>query len=369
METLRVELDARAYPIHVGAGILGDAGLYRPHLRGGAAAIITNGIVGPLYLPEVRAALAGAGAGRALEVLVEDGEAAKSWASLGAVLDALLAARLARDGLIVALGGGVIGDLAGFAAAIYQRGIAFVQVPTTLLAQVDSSVGGKTAVNHARGKNMIGAFHQPAAVIADVATLSSLPDRELRAGIAEVIKHGFALDAELVDWLEQNMEALLARDARALAHAVRRSCELKAGVVAADEREAGARALLNFGHTFGHAIEAGTGYGAWLHGEAVAAGMVMAADLSVRAGLLAAADAERLRRLVARAGLPVVGPAFGADRYLELMAGDKKSAGGRLRYVLLTAVGRAELRADVDSATVRSAISANESTRAAAAAH
>ena len=369
METLRVDLGARAYPIHIGAGMLGDERLYRPHLRGGGVAIVTNGVVGPLYLAPVQAALSRAGAARATEVVVEDGERAKSWSSLEGVFDALLGMRLGRDGLIVALGGGVVGDLAGFAAAIFQRGIPFVQVPTTLLAQVDSAVGGKTAVNHARGKNMIGAFHQPAAVIADVATLTSLPDRELRAGIAEVIKHGFALDAALVAWLEQSMEALLARDARALSHAVRRSCELKARIVAADEREAGARALLNFGHTFGHAIEAGAGYGSWLHGEAVAAGMVMAAELSVRVGLLTDADAGRLRRLVARAGLPVAGPALGPDRYLELMAGDKKSAGGRPRYVLLTAVGRAELRSDVDPAQARAAIAANESARPAAAAH
>ncbi|MGH8686993.1 MAG: 3-dehydroquinate synthase [Burkholderiales bacterium] len=369
METLRVDLGARGYPIHVGTGILADERLYRPHLRGGGIAIVTNAAVGGLYLAQVQAALARAGAARALEVMVEDGERAKSWSSLEAVFDALLGARLGRDGLIVALGGGVVGDLAGFAAATYQRGIPFVQVPTTLLAQVDSSVGGKTAVNHARGKNMIGAFHQPAAVVADVETLSSLPERELRAGIAEVIKHGFALDAALVAWLEQHMEALLARDARALSHVVVRSCELKAQVVAADEREGGARALLNFGHTFGHAIEAGAGYGAWLHGEAVAAGMVMAAELSVRAGLLAETDAGRLRRLISRAGLPVAGPALGPDRYLELMAGDKKAAGGHVRYVLLTAVGRAELRADVDPALARSAIAANESARPAAAAY
>jgi 3-dehydroquinate synthase len=243
-----------------------------------------------------------------------------------------------------------------------------VQVPTTLLAQVDSSVGGKTAVNHPRGKNMIGAFHQPAAVIADVGTLATLPDRELRAGIAEVIKHGFALDAALVAWLEGNMERLLARDAAALAHVVRRSCELKAQVVADDERESGARALLNFGHTFGHAIEVGAGYGVWLHGEAVAAGMVMAAELSVRAGLLPAADAVRVRRLVQLAGLPATGPALSPERYLELMAGDKKAAGGRARYVVLQAVGSAALRDDIDEPAVRDAIAAGvQGTPAAAA--
>ena len=356
METLRVALGERAYPIHIGAGALDDAQLYRPHLAAGRVAVVTNAVVAPLYLQRVKSALAHAGAREILEVLVEDGEQAKSWAALERVFDALLGARLGRDGVIVALGGGVVGDLAGFAAAVYQRGIAYLQLPTTLLAQVDSSVGGKTAVNHARGKNMLGAFHQPRAVIADVGTLATLPPRELRAGIAEVIKHGFALDAALVAWLEANMERLLAREAPALAYAVRRSCELKAEVVAADEREAGRRALLNFGHTFGHAIEAGSGYGAWLHGEAVAAGMLMAAGLSVRAGLLAEADAQRLRRLVALAGLPVEGPALSPERYLELMAGDKKSAGGKIRFVLLEAVGRAVLRGDCDEQDVRAAI-------------
>ena len=356
METLRVALGARAYPIHIGAGALDAAELYRPHLGAGRIAVVTNAVVAPLYLRRVKAALAQAGARDVLEVLVEDGEQAKSWAALERVFDALLAARMGRDGVIVALGGGVVGDLAGFAAAVYQRGIPFIQVPTTLLAQVDSSVGGKTAVNHARGKNMLGAFHQPSAVIADVGALATLPPRELQAGIAEVIKHGFALDAALVAWLEGNMERLLAREAAALAHAVRRSCELKAEIVAADEREAGRRVLLNFGHTFGHAIEAASGYGAWLHGEAVAAGMVMAGELSVRAGLLAAADAQRLRRLVARAGLPVSGPALSAERYLELMAGDKKSAAGRIRFVLLEAVGRAVLRGEWDEQDVRAAI-------------
>jgi 3-dehydroquinate synthase len=328
---------------------------------------VTDRVVAPLYLERVRAALARAGAGAPVEVLVEDGERAKSWTTLERVFDALLGARLGRDSVIVALGGGVIGDLAGFAAAVYQRGIGYLQVPTTLLAQVDSSVGGKTAVNHARGKNMLGAFHQPRAVIADVAALATLPGRQLRAGIAEVIKHGFALDAALVEWLEGNIERLLACDAQALTHAVRRSCELKAGVVAADEREGGARALLNFGHTFGHAIEAGTGYGTWLHGEAVAAGMVMAAELSALAGGLTAADAARVSALVHRAGLPVAGPALAPERYLELMAGDKKAAGGRARYVLLQAVGRAMLRDDVEENLVRAAIAAGTATSIAAA--
>lgn len=367
METVRVDLGSRGYPIHIGAQVMDAEALYRPHLGAGRVAVVTDEVVAPLYLPRVRAALLRAGSAAPIEVLVEDGERAKSWATLERVFDALLGARLGRDGLIVALGGGVIGDLAGFAAAIYQRGIAYLQVPTTLLAQVDSSVGGKTAVNHARGKNMLGAFHQPRAVIADVAALGTLPGRELRAGIAEVIKHGFALDAALVAWLEGNMERLLACDAGALTHAVRRSCELKAGVVAADEREGGARALLNFGHTFGHAIETGAGYGTWLHGEAVAAGMVMAAELSVLAGTLAAADVMRLRALVQRAALPAMGPALAPERYLELMAGDKKAVGGRVRYVLLQAVGRAMLRDDIDDSLVRAAIAAGTAAPAATA--
>jgi 3-dehydroquinate synthase len=367
METVRVELGARAYPIHIGAGALDLESLYRPHLPGGRVAIVSNAVVAPLYLARVEAALARAGAQSVVEVRVEDGEQAKSWSALEHVFDRMLGARVGRDGLVVALGGGVIGDLAGFAAAVYQRGIGFLQVPTTLLAQVDSSVGGKTAVNHPRGKNMIGAFHQPLAVIADTQTLSSLPDRELRAGLAEVIKHGFALDAELATWLEEHVGQVLARDARALAHVVRRSCELKARVVAADEREAGARALLNFGHTFAHAIEAGAGYGAWLHGEAVAAGMLMAAELSVRAGLLGSADAERLRSVVRRAGLPLAGPALSPERYLELMSSDKKAAGGRPRYVVLQGIGRAALRDDLHEADVRAAIAAHTATPAAAA--
>lgn len=354
MESLRVALRERSYPIHIGAGILADPSRYAA-CAGRAVAVVTNPVVAPLYLARVRAALEAAGA-RVVPVSVEDGEQAKRWQVLEQVFDALLGARLGRDGAIVALGGGVIGDLAGFAAAVYQRGIDFLQVPTTLLAQVDSSVGGKTAINHARGKNMIGAFHQPRAVIADIATLDTLPDRELRAGLAEVIKHGAALDAAFLEWLEKNMEALLARERPALVHAVRRSCELKAAIVADDERESGARALLNFGHTFGHAIETATGYGSWLHGEAVAAGMVMAARLSVRAGLLASRDAERLARLIARAGLPLAAPGMAAGRWLELMALDKKSTRGAMRFVLLEGLGKAALKQDVDERLVREVV-------------
>jgi 3-dehydroquinate synthase len=352
MESLRVTLGSRSYPIHIGAGILGDPALYAPWVKGGAA-IVTNALVAPLYLERVRQALGGA---RVTEVIVPDGEQAKDWPTLERVFDALLAARCGRDTLLVALGGGVVGDLAGFAAAVYQRGIDFVQVPTTLLAQVDSSVGGKTAINHARGKNMIGAFHQPRAVIADLDVLDTLPDRELRAGVAEVIKHGLALDAPFFEWLEQNVERLLARDRQALAHAVRRSCELKAGIVAADEREAGVRALLNLGHTFGHAIEAGTGYGNWLHGEAVAAGMVMAAELSLRLRQIGKDDVARIRALIERAGLPVKAPPLAAEDLLALMAVDKKAAGGELRFVLLQSIGRAALRGGVEPRAVREVV-------------
>jgi 3-dehydroquinate synthase len=357
MESLSVALGERSYPIHLGAELLWRESLYRPHLAGGIAAIVTNTVVGPLYLAKVRQAIEAAGA-RVVEITVEDGEQAKGWQTAERVFDALLDARCGRDTLIVALGGGVIGDLAGFVAAVYQRGVAYLQVPTTLLAQVDSSVGGKTAINHPRGKNMIGAFHQPLAVIADVATLDTLPDRQLRAGVAEVIKHGAALDRTFFEWLEGHIEKLLARDRAALSYAVRKSCELKAAIVAQDERESGPRALLNFGHTFGHAIEAGTGYGAWLHGEAVATGMVMAAELSTRMGTLTPAELGRLRSLVARARLPVKSDAVPVERMLELMRLDKKTARGDMRFVLLQGLGQAVLRGGVGPVDLRSALDA-----------
>jgi len=353
VESLRVALAERSYPINIGAGLIDRADLYP--LRG-TAAIVTNDVVAPLYLARVRKAVEAAGA-RVVDVTVPDGEQAKGFETLNRVFDRLLTSRLGRDAVIVALGGGVVGDLAGFAAATYQRGIDFIQVPTTLLAQVDSSVGGKTAINHPLGKNMIGAFDQPRAVISDVQTLDTLPDRELRAGLAEVIKHGVALDAAFVEWLERNMDKLLARDRDALIYAVRRSCELKAAIVAADERESSVRAYLNYGHTFGHAIEAATGFGPWLHGEAVASGMVIAAELSVRAQLLKPADAARIRALVARAGLPVRPPALAADRWHELMSHDKKAAAGRTRFILLEALGRAR-QMPVEPALVEAAIGA-----------
>jgi shikimate kinase/3-dehydroquinate synthase len=279
-------------------------------------------------------------AGREVHAIVlPDGEAYKNWASLMQVFDALLAAKCDRKTTLVALGGGVIGDLTGFAAASYMRGVPFVQIPTTLLAQVDSSVGGKTGLNHPLGKNMIGAFYQPRAVLADTAALGTLPERELSAGLAEVIKHGAIIDATFFDWIEDNIGALMAREPQALAHAISRSCEIKADVVRQDEREGGLRAILNFGHTFGHAIEAGLGYGHWLHGEAVGCGMVMAADLSHRAGLVDFATATRMRALVAAAGLPTDAPDLGTERWLELMEVDKKNEGGAIKFILMKPLG------------------------------
>jgi len=357
MQTVRVALGPRSYPIHIGSGLARRADLIVPALPQRRAAIVTNTTVARLHLEPLAAALAAAGVA-CVRIVVPDGEDHKDWATLDTVFDALLEHRCDRQTAVIALGGGVIGDLAGFAAATYQRGVPFVQVPTTLLAQVDSSVGGKTAINHPRGKNMVGAFHQPLVVVADMDTLATLPDRELRAGLAEVIKHGAIRDAALFAWLEVNMERLLARDPEALAHVVKRSVEIKAEVVATDERESGERVLLNFGHTFGHAIEAGVGYGSWLHGEAVGAGMAMAADLSARVGLLDGASVDRLRRLLERAGLPVAGPRLDADRYVELMAVDKKARAGRTPFILLERLGTAVIRSDVAPEAVRATLDA-----------
>ena len=343
---LTVELGPRSYPIFIGAGLVGDPECYRPYIAGRQVLLVSNETVAPLYLEAVEGALAGLDCHR---VILPDGEQYKDLGTLNHIFDTLLAERLGRDVTLVALGGGVVGDMAGFAAACYQRGVDFLQVPTTLLAQVDSSVGGKTGVNHPLGKNMIGAFHQPRAVIADTDTLRTLPDRELAAGLAEVVKYGLIRDAAFFDWLEANREPLLARDAETLAEAIERSCRNKAEVVAADEREAGQRALLNLGHTFGHAIEAGLGYGTWLHGEAVAVGMVLAAELSVRLGWLAAGDAERTRVLLTGLGLPVEPPPeLTTARWLTLMAVDKKVLAGRSRLVLLRGIGDAVVTADFD---------------------
>ena len=337
---LVVGLGDRSYPIHIGAGLLDREDLLSPHVKGRRAFVVTNPTVAPLYAERVEASLARAGAA-ATRIEIADGEAHKDWRTLDAVYTSLLSAGADRRSVIVALGGGVVGDLAGFAAATYQRGIDFIQVPTTLLAQVDSSVGGKTGINHPLGKNMVGAFHQPLAVIADTATLSSLPAREFAAGLAEVVKYGAIRDGAFFDWLEARMEGLVERDAAALAHAIRRSCEVKAEIVALDERESGPRALLNLGHTFGHAIETLEGYGRWLHGEAVAVGMVLAARFSERQRGLAPGSADRLARLLARAGLPVAPPLLPPARWLEAMGRDKKNEGGRITLVLMEAIGRA----------------------------
>ncbi|NNG23947.1 bifunctional shikimate kinase/3-dehydroquinate synthase AroKB [Telluria aromaticivorans] len=336
--TLNVDLGERSYPIAIGRDLLGDAALLTRHIDSGKVAIVTNTVVAPLYLAKVAGALRAAGRD-VVEIVLPDGEEYKTWQSLNLVYDALLANRCDRKTTLVALGGGVIGDLTGFAASSYMRGVPFVQVPTTLLSQVDSSVGGKTGINHPLGKNMIGAFYQPRAVIADTATLDTLPARELSAGLAEVIKHGAILDAAYFEWIEQNIGRLVAREPEAMAYAIARSCEIKAEVVRKDEREGGLRAVLNFGHTFGHAIESGLGYGNWLHGEAVGCGMVMAADLSARLGLVDAATVERLRALVAAAGLPTRAPDLGLERWIELMAVDKKNEGGAIRFILLKPLG------------------------------
>jgi 3-dehydroquinate synthase len=338
-----IDLGPRSYAIDIGSGRLGDAQAWSGLPAASSAMVVTNSTVGPLYGAQLQAALRPHYAA-VHEVVLPDGEDHKDWQTLNLIFDALLANACDRRTVVFALGGGVVGDMAGFAAASYMRGVPFVQVPTTLLAQVDSSVGGKTAINHPLGKNMVGAFYQPLRVVCDLDTLKTLPARELAAGLAEVIKYGPIADLEFLDWIEGNLAALLAREPQALAHAVRRSCEIKAQVVGQDEREAGLRAILNFGHTFGHAIEAGLGYGKWLHGEAVGCGMAMALQLSHRLGLIDAAFAERVTALIQRAGLPVRGPALGADRYLELMRVDKKAEGGQIRFVVIEQPGRAGVR-------------------------
>jgi 3-dehydroquinate synthase len=343
MQQLEVKIGKRAYPVLVGPGLLGSSELLARHAGAPKFLVVTDDVVGPLWVPRLEQGLAG----RPFEVCtLPGGEEQKTLANVAIIIDALVAARLNRDGMVLALGGGVIGDVAGFAAASYQRGIGIVQLPTTLLAMVDSSVGGKTGVNHPGGKNLIGAFHQPSAVIADTDTLSTLPDRQLRAGLTEVVKAALVADAAFFAWLEANLGRILGRDAAALEESIRRACAIKAAIVAEDEREQGRRALLNLGHTFGHAIEAGAGYGRALHGEAVAAGLVLAAELSARAGGLPGADALRVRELLSAAGLPVDPPRLGRARMLELMSMDKKVKGGAIRLVLLDGIGRATVTAD-----------------------
>ncbi len=352
MQTLTVNLGERSYPIHIGAGLLDRADLILPRLAQPRVAIVTNTTVGPLYLGRLTATLKNAGV-EVLPIVLPDGEVYKNWETLNLIFDALLSHRAERKTTLIALGGGVIGDLTGFAAASYQRGVPFIQAPTTLLAQVDSSVGGKTGINHPLGKNMIGAFYQPRLVLADTATLNTLPARELSAGLAEVIKYGLIRDRSFLEWLEANMDKLVARDPAALAYAIHRSCENKAEVVAADEREAGSRALLNLGHTFGHAIEAGMGYGVWLHGEGVAAGTMLAADLSRRMGNITQTEVERIARLFKRAGLPTVAPSLGVEAYLNYMAVDKKVEAGRMRFVLFRTLGECYVAADAPDDLLR----------------
>jgi 3-dehydroquinate synthase len=353
---LTVALADRSYPILIGPGLLDARSTLDERIPGRDLVLISNSIVAPLYAERFKASLPGR---RFVEVVLPDGEQHKSLATASRVFDVLVANRVARDAVIVALGGGVVGDLAGFVAACYQRGIALVQVPTTLLAQVDSSVGGKTAVNHPGAKNMIGAFHQPAAVLADTDTLQTLAPRELRAGLAEIIKYGLIQDAAFFAWLEDNLGALLERSAPALTHAIHRSCQIKAEMVGRDEREHGERALLNLGHTFGHAIESATGYVDWLHGEAVGTGMLIAADMSARMQVIEPQVVERLRRLLERAGLPVEAPRIGAARALDYMKVDKKVQSGRIRLILLQRLGQAVITGDYPDDALQSTLSAH----------
>ena len=356
MRTLHVELGERSYPIYIGQGLLGRAELLKQHMAGRQIMVVTNKTIAPLYLNKMLAGLKGY---QCASVILLDGEQYKTLEVLNTIFDALLENRFDRSVTLIALGGGVIGDMTGFAAACYQRGVAFIQAPTTLLAQVDSSVGGKTGVNHPLGKNMIGAFYQPRCVIADTEVLNTLGDRELRAGVAEIIKYGLIRDCAFFDWLESNMDALLKRDAAALTYAIEKSCVTKAEIVAADEKETGIRALLNLGHTFGHAIETGLGYGTWLHGEAVAAGMCIAAELSRRLDWISAKDVQRITALVERAGLPHQGPAdLASERMLELMAVDKKVKSGKMRLVLLKSIGHGVIADDIDPSKVKAAIEA-----------
>ena len=360
---LEVDLGERSYPIEIGADLLTDTALLGRLISVKRIVIITNTVVAPLYLETLTRSLETAG--KTVQSLVlPDGEKEKNWTSLMKIFDFLMEHKCDRKTTLVALGGGVIGDMTGYAAASFMRGVPFVQVPTTLLAEVDSSVGGKTGINHPLGKNMIGAFYQPEAVIADTKTLDTLPDRELVAGLAEVIKYGAIIDRPFFEWLEDHIGNLLARDRDALAYAIRRSCEIKADIVRQDEREStGLRAILNFGHTFGHAIEAGLGYGEWLHGEAVGCGMVMAADLSCRMGWLDATLRDRIRALVEKAGLPVVSPALGTERWIGLMQVDKKNAGGEIQFVLLKTLGEAVVTPvpmDLLGATLRESSAAGQ---------
>ncbi|MES2624112.1 MAG: 3-dehydroquinate synthase [Pseudomonadota bacterium] len=345
METLTVDLGERSYPIHIGSDLLSRRDLILPHFKSRQVCIVTNDTVAPLYLEKLKSIL---GDFQVEVVILKDGEKYKTLETVTQVYDSLLKQNFSRSSTLIALGGGVIGDMTGFAAATYQRGVNFIQIPTTLLAQVDSSVGGKTGVNRPLGKNMVGAFYQPKCVLADISTLNTLAERELKAGLAEVVKYGLINNPEFFAWIEQNLALLLSRDADALKHAILVSCAEKARIVASDEREEGIRAILNFGHTFGHAIETATGYSEWLHGEAVATGMVMASDLSWRLGLLEQKDAQRIKKIIAASGLPVKPPSIDVSTFLSLMGKDKKADQGNIKFILLDAIGKARVQAGVD---------------------
>ncbi len=355
--TITVDLGKHTYPIHIGTGLIDEVSLFAPHIHGASIAIVTNMTIERLYAKRLAATLAPLGK-RIIWVVLPDGEAAKNWETLNHVFTKLLTEGADRKTTLIALGGGVVGDITGFAAACYMRGVPFLQVPTTLLAQVDSSVGGKTGINHPLGKNMIGAFYQPQAVIADITLLRTLAKRELAAGIAEIIKISAVADAQFFSWLEAHIDQLNQCDEEAIAHAVHLSCMLKSSIVAADEREQGRRAILNFGHTFGHAIEAGLGYGQWLHGEAVGCGMVLAADLSTRLGLLNDSARQRLIKLIAAAHLPARTPDLGVENYIKLMQGDKKSEAGKIKFVLLKSLGEAVI-SEANEAALQATLTEN----------
>jgi len=356
MQTLKVELANRSYPIHIGRGLVSNADLILPHLKRKHVAIVTNTTVAPLYLEQLSASLQAAGVS-VISIILPDGEAYKNSETLNLIYDALLQNRCERSTTLIALGGGVIGDLTGYAAATYLRGVPFIQIPTTLLSQVDSSVGGKTGVNHPLGKNMIGAFYQPQLVLADIDTLQTLPSREFSAGMAEVIKYGLIRDPDFFDWLEMHIDQLMALDESSITEAIYRSCQNKADVVARDEHETGERALLNLGHTFGHAIENAMGYGVWLHGEAVAAGTMMAADLSERMGWLKPEDVKRIYALLTAANLPLEAPKLGVEKYLDLMQLDKKVADGKIRLVLQQGIGKSVITSDYDEKKLKETLS------------
>lgn len=355
MESLKVSLGDRSYPIHIGQNLLGLADLLVPHIKGSQVCIVSNETVAPLYLQAVETALHDYSI---ISVILPDGENYKTLETAALIYDSLLESNFSRSSTLIALGGGVVGDITGFAAATYQRGIRFIQMPTTLLSQVDSSVGGKTGVNRPLGKNMVGAFYQPQCVVIDTTTLNTLPDRELKAGLAEVIKYGLINNTDFLAWIEKHIDDLLARDPDCMRHAIRISCEEKAAIVAEDETESGIRAILNYGHTFGHAIETAMGYGNWLHGEAVATGMVMAADLSMRMGFIRQNDLDRVVELIRRAGLPLIPPAMAAETWINLMKKDKKAQQGLLRFILLKGLGKAAIVDEVPASTLRETLGA-----------